>query len=106
MEKLQNSNSDTQNGTFPPYYEDFAEWTKIIPESEIRRLLSVQVPYYFGGGKPGALPINTFKKILYQLADDLDTDGIDILNYGPTGGTRSLREVLSDYKKTKSKLEE
>ena len=73
----------------PPYYESLAEWTSFVPESEIRRLLLTQVKYYFGGGKPGSLPIETFKKIMYQLADELDEDGINILNYGPTSGISS-----------------
>ncbi|MFX0181690.1 MAG: PLP-dependent aminotransferase family protein [Candidatus Hodarchaeota archaeon] len=78
----------------PPYYDQLAEWTEFVPESEIRRLLLTTVKYYFGGGKPGSLPIETFKKILYQIADDLDTDGIDTLNYGPTSGISSLKETL------------
>ncbi|MFX1504915.1 MAG: PLP-dependent aminotransferase family protein [Promethearchaeota archaeon] len=84
----------------PPYYDQLAEWTEFVPESEIRRLLLTKVKYYFGGGKPGSLPIETFKKILYQIADELDTDGIDILNYGPTSGIASLKEIL------KKRLEE
>ncbi|UCG89630.1 MAG: PLP-dependent aminotransferase family protein [Candidatus Heimdallarchaeota archaeon] len=78
----------------PPYYEQLAEWTEFVPESEIRRLLLTNVKYYFGGGKPGSLPIETFKKILYQIADELDIDGIDTLNYGPTSGLASLKETL------------
>ncbi|MFX0122818.1 MAG: PLP-dependent aminotransferase family protein [Candidatus Hodarchaeota archaeon] len=78
----------------PPYYDQLAEWTEFVPESEIRRLLLTRVKYYFGGGKPGSLPIETFQKILYQIADELETDGIDILNYGPTSGVASLKEIL------------
>ncbi|UCG03737.1 MAG: PLP-dependent aminotransferase family protein [Candidatus Heimdallarchaeota archaeon] len=78
----------------PPYYEQLAEWTEFVPESEIRRLLLTKVKFYFGGGKPGSLPIETFKKILYQIADELEIDGIDILNYGPTSGIASLKETL------------
>ncbi len=78
----------------PPYYEQLAEWTEFVPESEIRRLLLTNVKYYFGGGKPGSLPIEAFKKILYQIADELDIDGIDTLNYGPTSGLASLKETL------------
>ncbi|NHJ02029.1 MAG: PLP-dependent aminotransferase family protein [Candidatus Heimdallarchaeota archaeon] len=83
----------------PPYYDNLAEWTNFVPESEIRRLLLTQVKYYFGGGKPGSLPIETFKKIMYQLADELDEDGINILNYGPTSGISSLKKVLFDRMK-------
>ncbi|MHA2095139.1 MAG: aminotransferase class I/II-fold pyridoxal phosphate-dependent enzyme, partial [Candidatus Hodarchaeales archaeon] len=83
----------------PPYYDKLAKWTEIVPESEIRRLLMYNVKYYFGGGKPGALPIDTFKTILRQIADNLDMDGIDILNYGPTSGILSLKEVLTERMK-------
>ena len=51
-----------------PY--DFAAWTQFIPESEIRRLLKYNVPYYFGGGKPGALPLETLAKILIELGNE------------------------------------
>jgi len=80
----------------PPYYEKLAEWTSFVPESEIRRLLLTHVKYYFGGGKPGCLPIDAFKKILYQVADELATDGIDVLNYGPTSGMTSLKKTLAE----------
>ncbi|PWI48763.1 hypothetical protein CEE45_05080 [Candidatus Heimdallarchaeota archaeon B3_Heim] len=83
----------------PPYYDNLAEWTEIVPESEIRRLLLYNVKYYFGGGKPGALPIDTFKTILRQIADNLDISGIDILNYGPTSGLLSLKKVLVERMK-------
>jgi DNA-binding transcriptional MocR family regulator len=85
----------------PPYYDKLAEWTEFVPESEIRRLLLTRVKYYFGGGKPGSLPIETFKKILYQIADELDIDGIDILNYGPTSGLAFLKETLGERMKEK-----
>lgn len=89
---------------YSPYYEQLAEWTEFIPESEIRRLLLVSVPYYFGGGKPGALPIDTFKQIFTQISDDMDTNGINMLNYGPTGGIKSLREVLAKRMVEKDKV--
>jgi DNA-binding transcriptional MocR family regulator len=79
----------------PAYYEQLAEWTSFVPESEIRRLLLTHVKYYFGGGKPGSLPIDAFKKILYKIADELATDGIDVLNYGPTSGIPSLKQTLA-----------
>ncbi len=85
----------------PPYYEQLAKWTEFVPESEIRRLLLTKVKYYFGGGKPGSLPIDAFKKILYQIADELDMDGIDVLNYGPTSGTFSLKETLEQRMREK-----
>jgi 2-aminoadipate transaminase len=83
----------------PPYYDKLAKWTEFIPESEIRKLLLYNVKYYFGGGKPGSLPIDAFKKILVQIADDLEINGIDLLNYGPTSGISSLRDVLSERMK-------
>ena len=89
----------------PPYYDQLAKWTEIVPESEIRRLLLYNVKYYFGGGKPGSLPIDTFKKILTQISEDLETDGIDILNYGPTSGSSSLKEVLLERMKRIDKIE-
>ena len=88
----------------PPYYTKLAEWTEFVPESEIRRLLLTKAKYYFGGGKPGSLPIETFKTILYQIADELDIDGIDILNYGPTSGTLSLKETLGQRMREKDGL--
>jgi 2-aminoadipate transaminase len=80
----------------PPYYDQLAEWTEFVPESEIRRLLLTHVQYYFGGGKPGSLPIDAFKKILYQIADELAIDGIDVLNYGPTSGLTSFKKTLTE----------
>ncbi|MHA2307135.1 MAG: hypothetical protein ACXACU_17280 [Candidatus Hodarchaeales archaeon] len=65
----------------PPYHDQLAEWTEFVPESEIRR---------------GSLPIDTFKRILYQIADELEIDGIDVLNYGPTSGIASLKKTLAE----------
>ncbi|MHA2232544.1 MAG: hypothetical protein ACXAB4_08625, partial [Candidatus Hodarchaeales archaeon] len=47
----------------------FAGWTNFIPESEIRRLLQYNVRYYYGGGKPGVLPLKTFSQIFKDLAE-------------------------------------
>ncbi|MHA1214477.1 MAG: aminotransferase-like domain-containing protein [Candidatus Hodarchaeales archaeon] len=88
----------------PPYYDKLAEWTEFVPESEIRRLLLIRVKYYFGGGKPGSLPIGTFQKILYQIAEELETEGIDTLNYGPTSGIPSLKKTLGDRMKQKDHI--
>jgi 2-aminoadipate transaminase len=82
---------------------DFAAWTSFIPESEIRRLLKYDVPYYFGGGKPGALPIETLAQILIDLGQeqlqlihrDQEERVIDDFNYGPTGGKPFLRQTLA-----------
>ncbi|MFX1564311.1 MAG: PLP-dependent aminotransferase family protein [Promethearchaeota archaeon] len=84
-----------------PY--DFAAWTSFIPESEIRRLLKYNVPYYFGGGKPGALPVETLSKILIELGQEQIQDikqgqeerVIDDFNYGATGGKLFLRKTLA-----------
>ncbi|MHA1595146.1 MAG: aminotransferase-like domain-containing protein, partial [Candidatus Baldrarchaeia archaeon] len=87
-----------------PVRYDFAAWTHLIPESEIRRLLKFQVPYYFAGGKPGVLPLEIFAKILIDLgtgqlvkiARGQGGEVIDEYNYGPTAGIRSFREVLAE----------
>src|SRR4030042_641392 len=84
-----------------PYYEQLADWTNFIPESEIRLNLGVKVKFYFAGGKPGNLPIPTFKKILLQVAEELETDGFDILNYGPRGGFSPLQTTLAERMKKK-----
>ncbi|MFW9934021.1 MAG: PLP-dependent aminotransferase family protein [Candidatus Thorarchaeota archaeon] len=84
-----------------PY--EFAAWTSFIPESEIRRLLKYNVPYYFGGGKPGALPIETLAQILIDLGQEQLSEikggneerVIDDFNYGPTGGKPFLRKTLA-----------
>ena len=84
-----------------PY--DFAAWTQFIPESEIRRLLKYNVPYYFGGGKPGALPLETLAKILIELGNDQLSEikkgneerPIDDWNYGATMGKAFLRKTLA-----------
>jgi 2-aminoadipate transaminase len=79
-----------------PYYAQLAEWTRFIPESEIRRLLKVKVKYYFAGGLPGSLPLDTFKNILIEIANELETEGRNILNYGPTTGIPSLKRTLEE----------
>ncbi len=87
--------------TRDPY--DFAAWTSFIPESEIRRLLKYNVPYYFGGGKPGALPVDIFAKILIDLGQEQlehiqkgnEARVIDDFNYGPTGGKAFFRQTLA-----------
>lgn len=81
----------------------FAAWTSFIPESEIRRLLKYNVPYYFGGGKPGALPIETLAQILIDLGNEQLSEiksgneerVIDDFNYGPTSGKAFLRKTLA-----------
>lgn len=79
-----------------PYYAQLAEWTQFIPESEIRRLLQIKVKYYYAGGLPGSLPLDTFKNILTEIANELETNGLKILNYGPTSGIPSLKRTLEE----------
>lgn len=83
----------------------YADWVHTLPESEIRRLLRFTPKYYFAGGKPGVLPIDTFKQILYQIADDLDIDGINMLNYGATEGNLELRSILAKRLKKRDHVE-
>jgi 2-aminoadipate transaminase len=80
-----------------------ALWTESMPESEIRRLLKVKVPHYFGGGKPGLLPCPSIARVLRELADEYagqveaeDTRGmLDDLNYGITQGDAAFRELMA-----------
>ncbi len=82
---------------------EFAEWTKLIPESEIRRLLRYKVKYYFAGGKPGVLPLGTFPLIMMEIAkaeleaifSGNEKRVIDDYNYGPTEGLPEVRKVMA-----------
>ncbi|MCD6349076.1 MAG: aminotransferase class I/II-fold pyridoxal phosphate-dependent enzyme, partial [Candidatus Korarchaeota archaeon] len=82
---------------------ELALWTKLIPESEIRRLLKYKVKYYFAGGKPGVLPLGAFPMILSTLAleelEDIfsgrEVDVIEDYNYGPTAGLPEVRKVMA-----------
>lgn len=82
----------------------FAAWTKIIPESEIRRLLRYKVKYYFAGGKPGVLPLETLAQILVDVGEELKKmvaegkarEVLEIFNYEKTSGYDPLRKVLAD----------
>lgn len=83
---------------------NLAKWTEFMPESEIRRLLRVNVPYYFGGGKPGVFGYQAFSDIFRSLATEFQNQ-VDVqdykqmnddLNYGVTGGMPGLRSVLAD----------
>ncbi|MFX0091633.1 MAG: PLP-dependent aminotransferase family protein, partial [Candidatus Hodarchaeota archaeon] len=93
-----------------------AKWTINIPESEIRRLLRFQGRYYFAGGKPGSLPIETFSQILRELLDDhekkwnsddpsLRFEVLEDYNYGETSGKRYLKEVLAKRLKDKENVD-
>ncbi|MFW9994086.1 MAG: PLP-dependent aminotransferase family protein [Candidatus Odinarchaeota archaeon] len=80
----------------------FADWVDRLPESEIRRLLRFNPKYYFGGGKPGSLPIKIFHDIISEmLADERSLlsqkseQVLDSYNYGKTEGNDEFRAVLA-----------
>ncbi len=83
---------------------DFAAWTKLLPPSEIRALLSYKVKYNFGGVLPGALPIPTLADILISIGEENKADekegryaeAINLWNYGPTGGHEFVLRVLAN----------
>ena len=80
----------------------------MIPESEIRKLLSYKVPYYFGGGKPGALPTGIFSMIMEELSKvyrDDPTMALNDYNYGPTGGEQWFRETLATRLRERDQLD-
>ncbi len=89
----------TKNNRF-----DFAIWTKLLPPSEIRALLEYKVKWNFGGGLPGALPIETLSDILVEISEENKRDynegrygkAISLWNYGPTGGQEFCLRVLAD----------
>ncbi len=86
---------------------DFAAWTKRLPPSEIRQLLKYKVKYNFGGGLPGALPIDTLGKILIEIGEENIQDNKDgnirkalsLWNYGPTGGQEYVLRILAERMK-------
>ncbi len=83
---------------------DFATWTKLLPPSEIRALLEYKVKWNFGGGLPGALPIDTLADILVEISEENKKDfqegrygkAISLWNYGPTGGQEFCLRVLAE----------
>jgi 2-aminoadipate transaminase len=83
---------------------DFAAWTKLLPPSEIRALLEYKVKYNFGGGLPGALPIDTLTDILIEIGNENKKDykdgklgkAISLWNYGPTGGQEFCLRILAE----------
>lgn len=83
---------------------DFAAWTKLLPPSEIRALLEYKVKYNFGGGLPGALPVETLSDILIEIGNENKEDyttgkrgkAISLWNYGPTGGQEFCLIVLAE----------
>ncbi|MFX1283239.1 MAG: PLP-dependent aminotransferase family protein [Promethearchaeota archaeon] len=96
------NSSILHKGDQSPFSFKFAGWVEKLPESEIRRLLRFSPKYYFGGGKPGILPIETFHKILEDIISEekilLQQKSIAVLskyNYGATEGNFKLRSVLA-----------
>ena len=83
---------------------DFAAWTKLLPPSQIRALLEYKVKYNFGGGLPGALPIETLSDILIEIGNENKEDykqgkkgkAISLWNYGPTGGQEFCLSILAE----------
>ncbi len=83
---------------------DFAAWTKLLPPSEIRALLEYKVKYNFGGGLPGALPVETLADILIEIGEENKADykagktgkAISLWNYGPTGGQEFVLRILAE----------
>ncbi|MBD3190567.1 MAG: aminotransferase class I/II-fold pyridoxal phosphate-dependent enzyme [Candidatus Heimdallarchaeota archaeon] len=91
---------------------DFATWTKLLPPSAIRALLEHKVKYNFGGGLPGALPIETLSKIVIDIGQEnlnnyqegkID-EALTLWNYGPTGGQEFLLRVLADRLREKDDI--
>lgn len=79
----------------------YAGWTAQLKESEIRRLLRYNPPYYFAGGKPGALPLRVMssileKIILEELTGKSEIDSTPVFDYGPSEGIPELRQVLGE----------
>ncbi|MHA2497125.1 MAG: aminotransferase-like domain-containing protein [Candidatus Hodarchaeales archaeon] len=82
-----------------------ADWTQRIPESEIRRILRYEPKFYFGGGKPGALPLEAFREILERITNEFkkapSIGSHFLLDYGKTEGLPGLCKVLADRLRTK-----
>ncbi|MFW9852061.1 MAG: PLP-dependent aminotransferase family protein [Candidatus Thorarchaeota archaeon] len=82
-----------------PMRNVLADWTKDIPESEIRRLLKRKTKYYLAGGLPGILPTKVFPKILNELSEYYANDEQKVISefqYGQTAGEPGLRKVLAE----------
>ncbi len=95
----------------PPRKYALAAWTEMIPESEIRRLLAFKARFFFGGGKPGALPTQIFSTILeklsqrYRLPPNGVKNALNDFNYGPTGGEPWFRQTLTTRLRERDKLD-
>ncbi|HDD69344.1 MAG TPA: aminotransferase class I/II-fold pyridoxal phosphate-dependent enzyme, partial [Candidatus Korarchaeota archaeon] len=96
-----------------PITFDFATWTQLVPESEIRRLLRFKVRYYFAGGKPGVLPTEALSNTLIELGKyclQLIGEGergrvIEVFNYCPTEGVKELRETFANLLRERDGLD-
>lgn len=86
--------------------QKLADWTRKVPESEIRRLLKYRVKYYFAGGLPGNQPLSTMKEIITQIVDEIDItqSKSNLFNYGPTAGLENFRKILADRLISKERL--
>lgn len=91
---------------------DFAPWTELVQESEIRRLLKYRVKFYFGGGKPGALPTRIMAKLLVDvgveqllaLAEGRENEVIEAYNYESTAGWEELRKTFAKRLREKDNI--
>lgn len=83
-----------------------ADWTRKVPESEIRRLLKYRVKYYFAGGLPGNQPLSIMKNIISEIVGEIDVSQSksNLFNYGPTAGLENFRSILADRLITREKL--
>ncbi|MFW9904803.1 MAG: PLP-dependent aminotransferase family protein [Candidatus Thorarchaeota archaeon] len=86
----------------PPFSFKYANWVDKFPESEIRRLLRFSPKYYFAGGKPGILPVQTFHQIMEDIISEeriflkqKDNRVLNKYNYGATEGNAGLRKILA-----------
>lgn len=90
-----------------------ADWTRLIPESEIRRLLRYKVKYYFAGGKPGVIPVGAFPMILMELAlrelmdvfSGREIEVIEDYNYGPTDGLPDVRKTVANFLRERDSID-
>ena len=85
-----------------PFPFKYANWVEKLPESEIRRLLRYSPKYYFAGGKPGLLPVDTFHQIMEDiiaeeriLLKQKNSQVLNKYNYGATEGNAELRAILA-----------
>ncbi|MHA2246583.1 MAG: aminotransferase-like domain-containing protein [Candidatus Hodarchaeales archaeon] len=80
----------------------YADWVTQLPQSEIRRLLRFTPKYYFAGGKPGVVPVDTFHRIMEEIISEekallrqKSSNALDRYQYGATEGNGELRTILA-----------